>query len=415
MAKHITKIRPQGQLLPNGIDSGLIKDSTLLQLDMAIGTFTGDVFMDHSIATVKLVDGDAFMKMDGTTVASSDMNLGGFKITNLANAAAPTDAVNKSQLDALADSLTVFEWQASVNAIAVDPTTLTPVVGDRFLIRGTGVGYWAPHSNQIAQFTGNMSIVAGWEYFTPTIGTVVTVDNVGDRFYMWGGTAWDEKWLEVTTASTGLQKIGFDIQIAPAAAGSGLNFTAGVLSIDQGNGLVVSDNGVAVDTGTTANKIPQYDASGNLGINTATPTARLHVVGSTRLEGDLELTGMANLDSAITFMGLSAVAAPDSSHGVVYYNSSDNRLHLRTATKEQVIGGENTSVYGEEPAGLVDGNNAIFTVLHAIVSGTEAVYMNGMRLTRDIDYSVSDNTVTFVSAPLSAYLIRVDYQYVTLI
>ena len=532
MTKHITKIRPQAQLKLNDISSAFIKDGALIQSDMALGTFTGEVFLDGSIATAKLTDGSKFMMSDGTTPRTANVNMGGFRVTNLGAGLSAGDAVTRAQLDSVISEFSAFEWQPSANAIATDPSVLAPAVGDRFLISGPGVDLWAAHGNQIAEYTGVMEVAGGWEYTTPKIGMVINVDDVGDRFYLWGGIAWEEKWLEVTTASTGLVKVGFDIQIDPLAAGSGIRFTGGTLSIDQGNGILVSDDGVAVDVGATAGKIPQYDPAGNLGvgvdpalarlhvagtariddvlevhnavdvvigaiglvstssagsalkvanldestaagvdcgiaqetaavwgryqtnnafaleanplkpsfilagdfgIGTSAPEAKLHVVGNAKVNNNLDVmealkvwgnadfdsavsvVGDLNLESPVVMTGLSLAAAPDADHGVLYFSNVDKRLHLKTDLNEQIVGGEEVAIVGEQPVGQLDGVNTVFTMLHTPIGNSEAVYLNGMRATRGIDYTVAGNQLLFSDAPYANHVLRVDYRRVILI
>jgi hypothetical protein len=398
MTKHITKIRGNTQLRLNDLTGGTIKDGTLTQADFATGSFTGEMFLDESIATSKLTDGSKFLFTDGTNPIASNLAMNGYKVTSLGNGTAPQDAVTKSQLDAVASSLSLFEWQPSVLEARTTPAGLNPTTGDRYLIRGVGESTWQYNSNNIAEWG-----VDHWIYTAPTVGTVVNADQQGDRFYMWDGVSWEVKWLEVTTASTGLIKDGFDVQIDPLAAGDGLLFNAGVLSIGAGNGILVAADEIAVDAGTTALKIPQYDASGNLGIGVAEPESRLHIGGDLKLEG------------SATLFGLSSVVAPDVAHAVVYYNSIDKRLHLRTSINEQVVGGEEQAVTGEEPVGIMGTVNKSFTLSATPIGNSEAVYMNGLRLTRGMDYSVVGNDIVLEDAPKAGQVIRVDYRHVVLI
>ena len=147
-----------------------------------------------------------------------------------------TQLVDKKYVDEVAANI---EWQDSVlTAGTLDPTALTPATGDRYLINGTGAGAWAGQDNNIAEWNGS-----AWIYTNPTTGMRVGADDEPNvAFYLFGGSSWDAKNVESTTASTGLVKVGYDIQIDPSAAGDGLGFAAGVLSAN------VDDSSIEIDT-----------------------------------------------------------------------------------------------------------------------------------------------------------------------
>lgn len=78
-----------------------------------------------------------------------------------------------------------------------------------------------------------------------------------------------------------------------------------------------------------------------------------------------------------------------------------------TATESQGVvtitaagggGGSNTSVQ-ETPTGDIDGVNTEFTLSHTPVSGTLILYLNGQFMHPTSDYTVTDDTITFVTAP----------------
>lgn len=121
------------------------------------------------------------------------------------------------------------EWQDSVlDADILDPTALTPATGDRYLINGIGAGAWAGQDNNIATWNGT-----SWDFTAPSTGMRVGADDEPNvAFYLYGGSNWEAKLVESTTASTGLVKVGNDVQIDPASAGLGLGFSAGVYAVN---------------------------------------------------------------------------------------------------------------------------------------------------------------------------------------
>ena len=71
-----------------------------------------------------------------------------------------------------------------------------------------------------------------------------------------------------------------------------------------------------------------------------------------------------------------------------------------------------TFVDGETPSGSVNGSNAVFTLANAPSPATSLrVYQNGTVRTLTGDYTLSGSTLTFVTAPETGDIIRVDYRY----
>lgn len=184
----------------------------------------------------------------------------GVKLTNIIDGTGANDVVTKSQLDtAVAGAGSSLEWQASVSDF-FDPSSALPAgptTGDRYIASATGNG-WT--ENYIYEYNG-----ATWDETIPTTGTHVHVDAVPNSNYLYSGAAWAQKQYESTTASTGLTKVGVDIQIDSAAAGAGLAFSTGVFSVNAGNGIeIVSDNvQVAEDTTGGANLATAVNVSAN--------------------------------------------------------------------------------------------------------------------------------------------------------
>lgn len=152
------------------------------------------------------------------------------------------------------DDVGVIEWQDSALDYVTDNTLApaTEVTGDRYVLSHDGgtphVDYDGASAGDIVEFDGT-----NWIALTPTTGTFVSVDDETTLLYYWNGSAWIQKYFESTTASTGLTKVGFDIQIDPSAAGDGLGFSAGVLSIN------VDDDTIEINTDTLRVKADGID------------------------------------------------------------------------------------------------------------------------------------------------------------
>lgn len=66
----------------------------------------------------------------------------------------------------------------------------------------------------------------------------------------------------------------------------------------------------------------------------------------------------------------------------------------------------------ETPAGLVNGVNTIFTLANTPLANSEEVYLNGILQEpgADNDYTISGNTITYLSPPLTGDRLRVSYR-----
>ena len=140
--------------------------------------------------------------------------------------------------EAIASAELGNEWLESALTRAVTPPG-TPATGDRVLIDaalGTATGAFLGKEDNIAQWDGS-----AWIFTVPTVGSFISVDNENTKLYYFGGASWVAKAFESTTASTGLVKVGMDVQIDPSAAGAGLGFTSGVLAVNvDGSSLEIN-------------------------------------------------------------------------------------------------------------------------------------------------------------------------------
>lgn len=174
-------------------------------------------------------------------------------------------------VDDIADALNLIEWQDSALDYIVDNTIAPPteVLGDRYILSHDGgapnAAYDGASAGDIVEFDGTV-----WVATTPTTGMFISSDDDDTVLYYWGGAAWEVKSFEATTASTGLTKVGNDVQLDSSAAGDGLAFTAGVLSVnvDDSTIEIVTDtlqvkadgiNDTHIDFGLGANQVNAAD------------------------------------------------------------------------------------------------------------------------------------------------------------
>lgn len=174
----------------------------------------------------------AVITLTGKTAGSTD--LGTFTEDIIPDNVTITGALQalESALHNLTSNVNSFEWIDSVADKDIVTPPVSPTTGDRYLIGlDTGgslaTGAWSTHDGKVAEWSGS-----AWEFTTPTTGMFVSVDDEPTVLYNFSGTTWSSKNFESTTASTGLTKVGQDLQLASSSAGTGLSFSAGTLSID---------------------------------------------------------------------------------------------------------------------------------------------------------------------------------------
>lgn len=83
----------------------------------------------------------------------------------------------------------------------------------------------------------------------------------------------------------------------------------------------------------------------------------------------------------------------------VYADPTTHRLLVDLAS------GAGTAVNDETPSGAFDGVNKTFTLAHTPLSGTLLLFLNGQFQHPGVsaDYTLSGNTITYNSAPSSAF------------
>lgn len=69
--------------------------------------------------------------------------------------------------------------------------------------------------------------------------------------------------------------------------------------------------------------------------------------------------------------------------------------------------------YQEVPTGVVNNTNQVFKLKNVPIARSEAIYKNGMLMSRNIDYIIADDTITFANdqVPQIGCRIAVDYRF----
>lgn len=151
-----------------------------------------DASVPALLAFGEVQDGEALVRSGASLVGtpilpsgggmmSGDIDMGGHKVTNLANGSATGDSATYGQLTAMLNGL---DWQQSVLDKDASAPPVSPAVKDRYLVAGGGSGAWGGHSGEIAEWNGS-----SWAFTVPNKGFTVHVEDEGAD-YTYDGTAW---------------------------------------------------------------------------------------------------------------------------------------------------------------------------------------------------------------------------------
>lgn len=355
--------------------------------------------LDHGALT-GLGDDDhtQYILASGTRAFTGAQSMGGFKLTNLANPTVGTDAVNLQTLQAYQEGLkpkaavrvaTTANINLASAPASIDGVTLAS--GDRVLVKDQTT----TSQNGIYVFNGAaaaMTRAADMDSLTPIdevngaytfaqegtanagkgfvqSGTVATLGTDPVVFVFFNAAA-------SITASTGLVKVGNDIQIDPSAAGAGLGFSAGVLSVNVDNSTIEinSDtlrvkadgiNDTHIDFGTGANQVSAVDI----------PIADAgNFTTQTEVEGALqELYGLIAANGVSYTVGVGGVTA-----GRPCYVSANNTVSEYGALTgtQRIIGVAYTTETAAATVKVLANDTVVAGVLSGFTAG-QTVYWTG--------------------------------------
>lgn len=113
-------------------------------------------------------------------------------------------------------------------------------------------------------------------------------------------------------------------------------------------------------------------------------------------------------DEAVTEAKLDALDAPADAE-VLSWNASSGQFEWIVPNADGVK--ESDVVVNEIPSGLINSSNVTFTIANTPVTGTVAVYLNGLLQApgAGLDYTISGTTITFVKAPRTNSDLYVSY------
>lgn len=361
-----------------------------------------------AIALSKLAE--TVIQADGGQAFTADQSMGTNKLTNLDDGTDPGDAVNLSQLEA---AVAALASGSAKNVVRLATTTNITLSG-----------------------TQTVDGVAG---------------SADDRIFVKNQTALEENglylmkagaWVRTTDADTWTELVG---ALVPVAEGTVNHDTLWLVTADQGGTLettavttvqlpgpsdIIAGDGLT-RTGQTIDVIAA-DSSLNVGANNIGVAAGEGVEISTGVRVKLDGTTIARsgsgikvADAGITGTQLAASVAGDGLSGgagsALSVNTDDSTIEkssdaLRVkdaGITPAKLGTGARTVVRETPSGSVNGSNTAFVLANTPASGMEQVYLNGILQEPGSgnDYTISTNTITYLTAPVTGDRLRVSYLY----
>lgn len=285
---------------------------------------------------------------------------------------------------------------------------------------------------------GALKLLDGTSAIKAGVGTIVTTGSNGsatvalDTAYIAsqqaGVTVTPNGGISSTADPTGLLSLSISPSFLPSKmrAGTGIEISnnGGQLTISTTRPNVVAGSGISSNL-VNNNLTLGLNVIAGSGVRIDTNGSGQVVISSTST-GEVDLSGYAPLAGA-TFSGPLIAAAGLS--GSLTKLSDGSTPYLVGGSGVQVITGSNGQVQvslagptqggtvtdlalNVELAGDLDGVNTVFTAPHVDIDESSfMLWLNGQLLTKDSDYSVSSNTVTFINdvVPVATDVLRVMY------
>lgn len=345
-----------------------IKDGSIADAQIASGA---------AIATSKLADAANFILRGGSVAFTANQSMGSNRLTNVADPTSAQDAATKAYVDATAQGLDVKQ---SVRAVSTTNLTLSGtqtvdgvslVANDRILVAG-----------QTTASQNGIYVVAAGAWARSSDADVSADVTAGMYAFVEEGTVYaDTGWILTTNGAITLNTTNLTFtQFTGAASivgGAGLTKTGNTLDV------VAADNSLQVNADSVQVKIA--DASIEVvagGIRAKAGTSgQVYIANASGILTPVTLSG----DATVTAAGVVTVA---------------NQLK------------ETNIVTRETPSGSVNGSNTTFTLANTPTAGSEEVYLNGILQEPGAgnDYTISTNTITYLTAPVTGDKIRVNYR-----
>lgn len=338
--------------------------------------FDLEIAPNADVALTKLNRGTDIVLRDASGATHGMINQNNKGIYNMADGVNLQDAVTMRQLNnAMANAGTAAEWQESVLSYVLNPPS-NPSTGDRYLLHVGASGAFGGHDAQIAEWDG-----AAWQFTVCTVGTYVSVDDIPDGIFYFGGSSWTKKSFETVQFGPGFYK-DTEMNIvyfANSLAGNGLKFNApGELAIEENAGIEVTADGVGVKL--DGNTIVKSSAGIKVNFSTA-----LHTDGDGKLAVNVDSAG------ALIINGSTGGLEVNDGNGL---EISSNKLQVKAKDTSLVVGSAGVSVNLGNGLGLDGTSGKVTLVLDPTSTGGISLGAAGLKLTIPIDVITESRYVT---------------------
>ena len=148
--------------------------------------------------------------------------------------------------------------------------------------------------------------------------------------------------------------------------------------------------------------------SGAFGTGVTTDTFYYFISHTSSVEWEI---GSGHMSDAVTLVRDTVLKSSNANNPVVFSVGLKAVVNDLPADIQKKL--EKAFVYNEEPVGLIDDLNVVFTTSLDFAAGTTCVYLNGLRLRPGIGKAYVEsgiNQITMTDAPSSGDDLTIDYQ-----
>lgn len=440
----------------------------------ALGGSTNSVLIRNSSGFVtpsNILSPNLFLA-DGSVPASSDFNLGGNKLTNIALPVSIADAATKGYVDSFVNGII---WKEPVTVATAAPlpsnaydngvsgvgATLTATANgaltiddvpvddaERVLIknevnashngvyvvtqsgdvthpyiltRTIDMDTWSEVLNSaIFVVEGNTNSSKGFICTEPSIGTIGTTNIVFVQFnavtpYVGGDGIIVNGFTISVNIGDGLYSSGSSLVVLASDNSIGVGSNGISVQNSSSGGLNTSVSGLEINTDSSGTALSIVSNILTVSVDDAT----ISINGSNQLgikSGGITNTQISS-SAAISFSKLASLTSAQilvGSAGNVATSvaMSGDATISNTGVVSISSGLSSHFVTREVPSGAINGSNTIFTLSNAPISGTEQVFLNGLLQQSGgaADYTISGVTITYNNAPRTGARLLVSYQ-----
>lgn len=198
------------------------------------------------------------------------------------------------------------------------------------------------------------------------------------------------------------------IVVAQSVGGNNANYPIIILACYQ-----LSPSSFVITQGAPGT-MPVISVSGAVASGAAGSTGNIQINAGSGIFGALATLG----ESYLSLSNVTTGNATTSAHGFLPKIPGLAGYCLDPVTGTWLLescasGSGYTEIRNEVPSGTVNGTNAFFAIANAPVSGSVNIYLNGLKMSPTIDYTISSYMITFTtgSIPQTGDILNADYLY----